>query len=65
MTQSRRALAPLGAAAELGAVDAVFYDGGKAAGFSAGPPGHPLRLHSPPHKAEDVNPSHLVFKSCR
>lgn len=53
------------AAAELGAVDAVFYDGGKAAGFSAGPPGHPLRLYSAPHAAEDMNPSHLVFKACR
>jgi len=50
---------------EFGALDAVFYDGGKAAAFSAGPPGHPLRLHSPPHAAEDVNPSHLVFKACR
>ncbi|TBR17082.1 hypothetical protein EPO15_17735 [bacterium] len=53
------------AAADLGAVEAVFYDGGKAAGFSAGPPGHPLRLESAPHPAEDVNPSHLVFKACR
>lgn len=53
------------AAADLGAVDAVFYDGGKAAAFAAGPPGHPLRLESAPHKAEDVNPSHLVFKACR
>lgn len=53
------------AAAELGAVDAVFYDGGKAAGFAAGPPGHPLRLLAAPHPAEDVNPSHLVFKACR
>lgn len=53
------------AAAELGAVDAVFYDGGKAAAFAAGPPGHPLRLFSPPHAVEDVNPSHLVFKACR
>lgn len=53
------------AAADLGAVDAVFYDGGKAAAFSAGPPGHPLRLLSSPHKVEDVNPSHLVFKACR
>jgi hypothetical protein len=53
------------AAAELGAVDAVFYDGGKAAAFAAGPPGHPLRLYSPPHAAEDINPSHLVFKACR
>ena len=43
------------AAAELGAVDAVFYDGGKAAAFATGPPGHPLRLYSPPHAAEDVN----------
>lgn len=53
------------AAADLGAADAVFYDGGKAAAFAAGPPGHPLRLVSAPHKAEDMNPSHLVFKACR
>lgn len=53
------------AAIELGAVEAVFYDGGKAAGFSAGRPGRPDHLLSKPHAAEDVNPSHLVFKACR
>lgn len=53
------------AALELGAVEAVFYDGGKAAGFSAGKPGAPDHLLSSPHQAEDVNPSHLVFKACR
>ncbi|MDE2291532.1 MAG: phosphodiester glycosidase family protein, partial [Elusimicrobia bacterium] len=54
-----RALARL--MASLGASDAVFYDGGGAHGFAAG--GRCLRLPSNP--GEDLNPTHVVVKSCR
>lgn len=50
---------------ELGAVEAVFYDGGRASGFSAGAAGDAGRILSKPHPAEDLNPTHLVFTACR
>lgn len=60
---------PPGASAEsvaeklkaMGATDAVFYDGGGAAGFAAG--GRCLKHPSNP--GEDLNPTHIVIKACR
>ena len=45
----------------MGAADAVFYDGGGAAGFAAG--GRCLKYPSNP--GEDLNPTHIVLKACR
>ncbi|MBI4371744.1 MAG: phosphodiester glycosidase family protein [Elusimicrobia bacterium] len=44
----------------LGAEDAVFYDGGDAAGFAAG--GEVLIQPDPD---EDLNPTHIILKACR
>lgn len=49
---------------ELGARDAVLYDGGHAAGFSAGLPGQDKDFYDPPDPVEDLNPTHLVFAGC-
>lgn len=58
-------LAELAAALKaLGARDAVFYDGGGAAAFAAGPPGS-RAIDEPPEKRHDRNPSRLVVTSCR
>jgi len=45
----------------LGAQDAVFYDGGGAAGFAAGG----KCLQSPSNPGEDLNPTHIVIRACR
>jgi hypothetical protein len=45
----------------LGAEQAVFYDGGGAAGFAAGG----RCLENPSNAGEDLNPTHIVIKACR
>ena len=49
----------------LGATDAVFYDGGGALGFAAGPPGAKDALILPTNPGEDENPTHIVIPACR
>ncbi len=45
----------------LGATEAVFYDGGGARGYAAG--GKCLAL--PTNKGEDLNPTHIAIRACR
>lgn len=51
---------------DLGAHDAVFYDGGGATAFAAGPLGGPrtVVVH-PPDPSENLNPTHIVIRRCR
>ncbi|MBI5629670.1 MAG: phosphodiester glycosidase family protein [Elusimicrobia bacterium] len=49
----------------LGARDAVFYDGGGASAFAAGPPGAKDILVPPSNPQEDRNPSHIIVKACQ
>ncbi|MDE2237806.1 MAG: phosphodiester glycosidase family protein [Elusimicrobia bacterium] len=48
----------------LGATDAVLFDGGGAAGFSAGDGGGGSIYWSPINASENLNPTHLAARSC-
>lgn len=50
---------------DLGASDAVLYDSGRAAGFSAGAPGQDKDYYEAPDPAENLNPTHFVFSGCQ